>query len=166
MVDVSDGWTTIVPGVCVCVCVCVCVVYYSVQVLHVHDYVHIMHSFFFCRINNCVGELNFKYFFLFLVYTGKCIPVLYHVLLYRSLAKERPWAEHLTSPSKRGVGVLLNVSAFNHERAPMSCLQRLDALEANNYTNNNVQWSHQRLQSQGLTAQQHSEQHHATVGMV
>ena len=39
------------------------------------------------------------------------------------------WAEHLTSPSKRGVGTLSNVSAFNHERAPMSCLQRLDALD-------------------------------------
>ena len=39
---------------------------------------------------------------------------------YRSLAKERPWAEHLISLSKRGVGTLLSVSAVNHERAPMS----------------------------------------------
>ena len=43
-----------------------------------------------------------------------------------------PWAEHLTSPSKRGVGALSNVSAFNHKRVPMSCLQQLDAVEANN----------------------------------
>jgi len=28
---------------------------------------------------------------------------------------------------------------FNHERAPMLCLQRLDALEANNWTNDNIQ---------------------------
>ena len=36
----------------------------------------------------------------------------------------------------------------------MSCLQRLDALEA---IIRQTQWSHQKLQSQGLTAQQHSE---------
>ena len=36
---------------------------------------------------------------------------------YFSLMKEYPWAEHLTSPSKRGVGALLSVSAFNHKRA-------------------------------------------------
>ena len=36
--------------------------------------------------------------------------------------KELSWAEHLTSLPKRGVGALLSVSAFNHERAPMSCL--------------------------------------------
>ena len=46
--------------------------------------------------------------------------------------------EQLTSPSKRGVGALSSVSAFNHERAPMSCLQRLDALEANNWTNKSM----------------------------
>ena len=43
------------------------------------------------------------------------------------------------------------VAAFNHERAPMSCLQRLDALKANHWTNINMQWNHQRLQ-RGLTA--------------
>ena len=62
--------------------------------------------------------------------------------LYRSLPKERPWAEHLTSLPKRGVGALSTVSAFNHERAPTSCLQRLKALEANNWTQNNVQRNH------------------------
>ena len=40
------------------------------------------------------------------------------------LPKKGPWAEHLTSPQKRGVGALSTVSAFNHERAPTSCLQR------------------------------------------
>ena len=39
---------------------------------------------------------------------------------YCSLAKESPWAEHLTSLPKRGVGALSIVSAFNHERVPMS----------------------------------------------
>ena len=46
-----------------------------------------------------------------------------HCLTNHSLTKERPWVEHLTSPPKRGVGSLLSVSAFNHEKAPMSCLQ-------------------------------------------
>ena len=49
--------------------------------------------------------------------------------LYYSLAKERPWVEHLTSLPERGVGALSNVSTFIHERALMSCLQRLDALK-------------------------------------
>ena len=30
--------------------------------------------------------------------------------------KERPWAEHLTTLSKSGVGTLSSVAAFNHER--------------------------------------------------
>ena len=53
---------------------------------------------------------------------------------YCSLMKEHPWAEHHTDVPKRGVGTLLSVSAFNHKRVPKSCLQRLDALEANNLT--------------------------------
>ena len=69
------------------------------------------------------------------------------VCMYRSLSKRGPWAEYLTSLPKRGVGVLSTLSAFNHERAPMSCLQRLKALEANNWTQNNVQWNHQWLRS-------------------
>ena len=64
-------------------------------------------------------------------------------LYYRSLTKKRLWAEHLTSFSKRGVGALPSVSAFNHERAPMSCLRRLDVLKPNNWTNNNVQRNNQ-----------------------
>ena len=51
---------------------------------------------------------------------------------YHSLPKKGPWAEHLTSLPKRGVGALSTVSAFNHEKAPMSCLQLLEAHEANN----------------------------------
>ena len=46
----------------------------------------------------------------------------------------------------------------HHESAPMSCLQQLEALEANNCTQNNIQRDHQRLQSQVLTA-------HNTPGM-
>ena len=38
--------------------------------------------------------------------------------MHRSLANEHPWAEHLTSLPKHGVGTLLSVSTFNHERAP------------------------------------------------
>ena len=52
-----------------------------------------------------------------------------------SLAKECPWVEHITSLVIRGVGTLLGVSAFNHGRVPMLCLQ---ALDANNWTNKNV----------------------------
>ena len=51
--------------------------------------------------------------------------------IYRSLAKKGPWAEHLTSLPRRGMGALSTVSAFNHERVPTTCLQRLEALEAN-----------------------------------
>ena len=39
-------------------------------------------------------------------------------------------------PIKEGVGTLLSVAAFNHERASMSCLQQLNALKANNRTKN------------------------------
>ena len=46
---------------------------------------------------------------------------------------------------KREMGALSSASAFNHERMPMLCLQQLNALKANNWTNNNVQWSHQWL---------------------
>ena len=56
------------------------------------------------------------------------------LLEYRSLVKEHPWPEHLTSLPKRGAGALLSVSAFNHKRVSMSCLQQLDILKA---TNNN-----------------------------
>ena len=41
--------------------------------------------------------------------------------MFRSLAKKGPWAEHLTSLPKRGVGALSTVSAFNYERAATSC---------------------------------------------
>ena len=47
------------------------------------------------------------------------------------------------APYKSAKDVLLSVSAFNHERAPMSCLQQLDAFEANNC---NVQRNHERLE--------------------
>ena len=62
-----------------------------------------------------------------------------------------------TSLPKREVGGLLSVSTFNHKRASMSCVQRLNALEANNWTNNNAQQGHQQLQSRVLTAPCHCE---------
>ena len=73
---------------------------------------------------------------------------------YRSLAKQRPWAEHLTSLSKRGVNALSSVSAINHKRAPMSCFQRLNDLKANKWMNTNVQRNHKRLQSCNTTLTQ------------
>lgn len=51
-----------------------------------------------------------------------------------------------------GINPILSVSVLNHERAPMLCLQRLDALDPNNWANNNVQPSYQWLQSEGMTA--------------
>ena len=42
----------------------------------------------------------------------------------------------------------------------------LEALEANNCTQNNVQRNRQRLQSRVLTAHMHSEQHDVTVSIV
>ena len=49
----------------------------------------------------------------------------------------------LTSLPNRGLGTLSSVYPFNHERAPISHLQWLNALKANNWTNNNVWWNHQ-----------------------
>ena len=55
---------------------------------------------------------------------------------YCSLPKDRPWAEHLTSMPKRGVGALLSVSAFlmmkERSRYVYSDSIRVNALEANN----------------------------------
>ena len=51
------------------------------------------------------------------------------VHVYYSLALQLPWVDHV---KKRAVVTLLNVSAFNHDRASMSCLQQLDVLEAKN----------------------------------
>ena len=55
-------------------------------------------------------------------------------IYYCSFAKERPWAEHLSSLPKRVVGALSGVSILNYESPPMSCLQWLDASEATNWT--------------------------------
>ena len=59
-----------------------------------------------------------------------------------------------------GIGALLSVSTFNHERVSMS---RLHALEANNRTNNNQPPAALKM-SPGST--QHSELHHVTMSMV
>ena len=50
--------------------------------------------------------------------------------------------------AKEGVGALSSVSAFNHKRAPTSCLQRLDAPKLDN----GIKLSHQLLLNQVLTA--------------
>ena len=39
--------------------------------------------------------------------------------IYCSLVKEHPWAEHLTSMPKRGMGALLNATTFSHKRESM-----------------------------------------------
>ena len=54
--------------------------------------------------------------------------------------------------AKEGGGRSLTVSAFNHERAPKSCLQRLKVLKANNWTQNKVQRNHQQVWSRVLMA--------------
>ena len=52
---------------------------------------------------------------------------------------------------QRGGWALFRVfTLFNHKKAPMSCLHQFDALEANNWTNSNAQWSHQRIWSRVL----------------
>ena len=63
----------------------------------------------------------------------------------RSLVKEHPWVEAPYTSVKEGVAILSSVSSLTHGRAPMSCLQQLDALEANVWTNNDVQWNNQQL---------------------
>ena len=50
--------------------------------------------------------------------------------------KEHSWVEHFTSLPKKGVGALLSVVTFSHERTPMWCCLR--ALEANSWTNDNA----------------------------
>ena len=82
--------------------------------------------------------------------------------MYCSFMKEHPWVEHLTCLPKRGVGALLSVSAFNHERAPMSYLQQLDVLKANKLANDGIPAT-SKLSSDGT---QHSERHHVTVNIV
>ena len=68
---------------------------------------------------------------------------------------------------KEGVGTgLSSVSSFNHERAPMSCLQLLSVIEANNWTNNNVQTEPLVALKSSPDDKQHSEQHHVTVSTV
>ena len=57
--------------------------------------------------------------------TFKILSLQYYEAIYHSLVKECPWEEHLT---KMGVGALSSVSTFNHKKVPMSCSQRLCAL--------------------------------------
>ena len=87
-----------------------------------------------------------------------CMCICQHI--YHSLAKERPWAEHLKSLSKRGVGALSSVFAFNHERALMYAYR--DSLPSNSlkyWMKYNIQWSHQPWKLEPCTATQHSKRH-------
>ena len=61
-----------------------------------------------------------------------------YTCVYPSLTKECTWVEHLTSLPKMGVGALSSVSAFNHERVPMSCLQRLNVFNYTTITYNEI----------------------------
>ena len=62
------------------------------------------------------------------LYKGKSQPKLSDDT-YCNLVKECTWAEHLTSLPKQGVGALLSVSAFNHERSPMGEAPNMSAKE-------------------------------------
>ena len=64
--------------------------------------------------------------------------------LYRSLAKEHPRTEYLTTPPKRGVGV--SVSAFNYEVCPCHVYSNSMLLKQN------AQQNYQRLWSRLLEA--------------
>ena len=69
-----------------------------------------------------VGEVFYMHqlwLYVFGVHNNK---LFYYV--YCSLPKEYSWAEHLTSLPKRGWVLFRQFSAFNHKRAPMSCLTR------------------------------------------
>ena len=61
---------------------------------------------------------------------------------------------------QEGAGTLSSASALYYERVLISCLQQLDALEANDYTNNEDTSSFYKSDST-----QHSEWHHVTVSM-
>ena len=85
------------------------------------------------------------------------------MFIYCSLTKERPWAEHLTSLPKRGVGTLLSVSAINHERAPMYIYS--DSLP----TNSLKVWTYNGAAGLGSSRSdgtQHSEWQNATMSML
>ena len=98
--------------------------------------------------NHCKVSLMQKY------------PIKYN---YRSLTKERPWAKHLTSLPKRGVGALSSVPHFATKERP--CYVYSNSMPSKQIIGkNNVQWSCQHLQSQVLMAHtQHSERHRVNV---
>ena len=74
-------------------------------------------------------------------------------------------ATYRSEKERVGAG-LASVSTFNHERAPMSHLQRLTVIEANNWTNNNVQTEPLVALKSSPDDTQHSKQYHVTVSMV
>ena len=71
------------------------------------------------------------------------------IYVYTAVSERAPMCRAPFRSAKDGGGHFLSVSAFNHEKAPWLCLQRLDALKAHNWTNNkmkqNHQWFHSRV---------------------
>ena len=70
-------------------------------------------------------------------------------LMYLILTKDRPWVEHLGSPSRMRVGTLLNVFAFNHKAPPCHVYTNLMPLKQKN--KHNVQQNQQRLQRHNIS---------------
>ena len=98
-----------------------------------------------------------------LIAKGKCLkmPIPSECIKCFSTA---PRVEHLTSRPRRGLGTFLSVSAFNHERASMSCSQQLNTFAANTWPNNSLQLSHPVASKSSPDSTQHCEWHHVTVG--
>ena len=72
---------------------------------------------------------------------------------YRSLVKEHPWAENLTSLPKRRVDTISN----------LTMKEQKVKFKATNLTNNNVQQSHIDVKSNGT---QHSEWHDVIMSVM
>ena len=81
-----------------------------------------------------------------------------NVCIYRSLIKERPWVELLTSLAKKREGALLSVSTFILTTKECPCHIYSDFMPSKKiFGQNNLQRNHQQLQSQFLTAPCHHE---------
>ena len=73
------------------------------------------------------------------------------IYVHTGISERAPMCRAPFRSAKDGGGHFFSVSAFNHEKSLWSCLQRLDALKARNWTNNNMKQNHQRFHSRVLT---------------